>query len=176
VPREETGRSGRKCCAATRGVPLEAATGRSNRRRRRVRRATAVAAAALALLPPGVGTARPNLSGPSSAALVAVADALGGRLVGSLAPGRCFLRIDGVQLDVEPAGAAAAGRALAERIAAAAPAAEQAPGEAPDALAAAVAEAWPSWTATEPIWTGTGADLLTADLPPATRVLGVWFD
>ena len=88
-------------------------------------------------------------------------------LTGALPAGKAFVVFDGVQL----AGAEEAARELAERVAAAWPAADSVP----SALAVAVAEAWPSWTATQPTWTGTGTDLLTAQLPPDTAVVGLWW-
>ncbi|MCW2677747.1 MAG: hypothetical protein JWR70_2787 [Modestobacter sp.] len=45
-----------------------------------------------------------------------------------------------------------------------------------DALTAAVAEAWPSWAATESTWTGSGTDLLVARMPPDATVVGLWWD
>lgn len=71
-----------------------------------------------------------------------------------------LVRFDGIQLGRE------AVHALAGRIVA----------EVPGALAAAVAEAWSSWTAEEPVWTGVGTDLLDAELPPGAAVVGLWWD
>ncbi|SDD37474.1 hypothetical protein SAMN05660690_4106 [Geodermatophilus telluris] len=98
--------------------------------------------------------------------LVRQAGLLGGQLVGGLAPGRAYVRFDGVQLPPEPA------RILARRMAAEWPATA----EAADALTAAVAEAWTSWTARQPSWTGTGIDLLSGALPPDTACVGFWWD
>jgi hypothetical protein len=125
-----------------------------------------VGAEALALLPPDLRTARLNLSQPPMSWLVDVAVELGGRLVGSLAAGRAFARFDGVQVSSSRA------RHLAVRISEAWP--ETA--DAPAALPAATAEAWTEWTATWPIWSGTGADLLSARLPQEAAVLGVVWD
>jgi hypothetical protein len=125
-----------------------------------------VAARALDLLPPDLRTARLNLSQPPMAWLVATAAELGGRLVGALEPGRSFARLDGVQVD------AALARPLAERVAAAWPESDAAPA----ALPAATAEAWNSWTAEWPIWSGLGTDLLRAPLPPDAAVLGLVWD
>jgi hypothetical protein len=126
----------------------------------------AVAKAALALLPEELRAARLNLCQPPMSWLVTVADDLSGRLVGMLEPGRLFVRFDGVQV---PATVA---RTLAARMATEWPPTANAPG----ALDSAVAEGWPSWTATEPTWTGVGTDLLTGPLPPSVAVVGVWFD
>jgi hypothetical protein len=125
-----------------------------------------VAGRALDLLPADMRTARLNLSQPPMAWLVAVAAELGGRLVGALEPGRAFARLDGMQVD------AALARPLAERVAAAWPETATAPA----ALPAATAEAWTSWTAAWPIWTGIGTDLLRAPLPADATVLGVVWD
>jgi hypothetical protein len=125
-----------------------------------------VAARTLHLLPSDMRTARLNLSQPPMAWLVATAAELDGRLVGSLEPGRAFARLDGVQVD------AALARTLAERVAAAWPDTTGAPA----ALPAATAEAWTSWTAAWPIWSGIGTDLLHAPLPPDAAVLGLVWD
>lgn len=125
-----------------------------------------VAERALDLLPSDLWTARLNLSQPPMAWLVDTAAELGGRLVGALEPGRSFARLDGVQVD------AALTRPLAERVAAAWPEID----DAPAALPAATAEAWNSWTAAWPIWSGIGTDLLGAPLPPDAAVLGLVWD
>jgi hypothetical protein len=126
----------------------------------------AVAEQALQLLLPEQRTERLNLTQPPMTWLVEQARQLGGRLVGALAAGRSFARFDGIQV---PADAA---RELAERVATAWPATTSDQG----ALAAAVAEAWPSWTAARPTWTGSGTDLLAAELPRATAAVGLWWD
>jgi hypothetical protein len=127
----------------------------------------AVAAKALAHLPADLAEARLNMVQPPMRWLVQVAAEVGGRLVGALAPGRAAVRFDGLQVDV------AAARRLAELVAGAWP---DKP-DAPAALFAAVAEAWPSWSAGEqPMWTGIGTDLLTQDLPPGAAVVGLWWD
>lgn len=41
-------------------------------------------------------------------------------------------------------------------------------------LALALAEGWTSWDATEPVWTGSGPDLMWAETPPP--VIGLWWD
>jgi hypothetical protein len=126
----------------------------------------AVAAHALQLLLPEQRSARPNLMQPPMEWLVEQARELDGWLVGSLAVGRSYARLDGVQVP------AATARELAARVATAWPGTA----DRTDALTAAVAEAWPSWTATHPTWTGTGTDLLDAQLPPDTAVVGLWWD
>jgi hypothetical protein len=126
-----------------------------------------VAEQALQLLLPEQRTDRLNLVHPPMTWLVQLADQMGGVLTGALPAGKAFVVFDGVQL----AGAEESARELAERVAAAWPATDSLPG----ALAVAVAEAWPSWTATHPTWTGTGTDLLTAQLPPDTAVVGLWW-
>jgi hypothetical protein len=98
--------------------------------------------------------------------LVEQARNLDGRLVGALATGRSYARFDGIQVRV---GAA---RELAARVAAAWPDTATGPG----ALAAAIAEAWPSWTAAHPTWTGSGTALLTTQLPSEITVVGLWWD
>jgi hypothetical protein len=98
--------------------------------------------------------------------LVEQARELGGRFLGSLAVGRSYARFDGVQV---PAGAA---HDLAERVAGAWPGTA----DAPDALAAAVAQAWASWAATSPLWVGAGQDLLAKPLPSGAVVVGLWWD
>ncbi len=119
-----------------------------------------VGAAALQHLPADLRDARLNGTQPAMTWLVAQAAELDGRLVGSLVPGRAFVRIDGIQVGREVA------RPLATRIAA----------EVTGALETAVAEAWVSWTAQEPVWTGGGTDLLNAELPPGAAVVGLWWD
>lgn len=127
----------------------------------------AVAATALDLLPPELGTARLNLVQPPARWLIAAAADLDGRLVGSLVPGRRFVRFDGVQVPV------AAGRTLAVRVADAWSATLVVPG----ALDAAVAEAWSSWAVdAPPLWSGHGDELLTRSLPPDAEVVGLWWD
>jgi hypothetical protein len=125
-----------------------------------------VAARALALLADDVVTSRPNLVQPPMRELVSLAADLGGRLVGAVVPGRAFVRLDGVQVD------AAIARTLAERIAAAWPA----DGGVGDALSAATAEAWTSWDADWPVWTGSGADLLRGAAPSEAAVVGLVWD
>jgi hypothetical protein len=122
-----------------------------------------VAGQALQLLLPEQRTGRPNLTQPPMAWLVEQARELDGRLVGALAVGRAYVRFDGIQVP------AAAAPELAVRVAAAWPVTA----EGVDALASAVAEAWNSWTATHPTWTGSGTDLLTAPLPPDSAVVGL---
>jgi hypothetical protein len=124
-----------------------------------------VAAQALDLLADDVVTSRPNLVQPPMRELVSLAADLGGRLVGAVVPGRAFVHFDGVQVD------AALAPALAERIAAAWPA----EGAVEDALSAAVAEAWTSWDADWPVWTGSGADLLRG-APLGAAVVGLVWD
>jgi hypothetical protein len=126
----------------------------------------AVAEQALRFLLPEQRTARPNMTQPPMAWLVEQARELGGRLVGALAVGRGYARFDGVQVP------AAAARELAERVAAAWPGTA----DAPDALAAAVAEAWASWAATSPLWVGGGPDLRAGPLPSGAAVVGLWWD
>jgi hypothetical protein len=125
-----------------------------------------VGARALAQLPADLAAARINLVRPPMTWLVEQAGQLGARLVGALNPGRGLVAFDGIQLEAMHA------RTLAERIAAAWPATEDIPG----ALAAAAAEAWPSWTAEEPTWTGSGTDLLTGTLPTGAVIIGLWWD
>jgi hypothetical protein len=127
-----------------------------------------VGAQVLAMLPENQVTARLNLVQPPMTWLVAQCADLGGRLVGSVVPGRGFVRFDGVQVgDVSKA------RTLAERVAADWPATAGVP----SALAAATAEAWASWAPEEqPVWTGTGEDLMTAPLPAEAAVLGLWWN
>jgi hypothetical protein len=72
-----------------------------------------VGAQVLAMLPEDQVTARLNLVQPPMNWLVAHCADLGGRLVGSLVPGRGFVRFDGVQL-----GDVSTARALAESVAA----------------------------------------------------------
>ena len=121
---------------------------------------------ALRLLLPEQVTTRCNGIQPPMSWLVRQADLLDAQLVGGLARGRAYVRFDGVQL------APAAARTLVERIAADWPATADTPG----ALEFAIAEAWPSWTASEPLWTGVGSDLLTSPPPPGTAVVGLWWD
>jgi hypothetical protein len=99
-----------------------------------------VARRALRHLPPDLAAARLNLVRPPMTWLVEQADRLGARLVGSLTADRGLAAFDGLQVEV------ASARTLAERTAAAWPAT----GDIPGALQAAVAEAWPSWTAEWP--------------------------
>src|SRR4051794_8833275 len=99
--------------------------------------------------------------------LVQLADQMGGVLTGALPAGKAFVVLDGVQLD----GADEVARELARRVAVSWPATDSLPG----ALASAVAEAWPSWTAEQSTWTGSGTDLLTARLPPDIAVVGLWW-
>src|SRR3954470_15585700 len=120
----------------------------------------AVAAAALEYLPTDARDARPNGTQPAMTWLAAQAAELDGRLVGSLVPGRGFVRFDGIQLGHER------GCVLARRIDA----------EGPGALEAAVAEAWSSWEAERPVWTGVGTDLLDGELPAGAAVVGLWWD
>lgn len=122
-----------------------------------------VAATALQLLTGDQVAGRCNGAQPPMSWLQQRAAELGGRLVGSVWRG--YVRFDGVQVP-------AAARPLAERVAADWPAT---PTE-PAALPAAVAEAWPTWDAEEPCWTGTGPDLLTAVLPARAAVVGLWWD
>jgi hypothetical protein len=117
-------------------------------------------------VPPDLGAARLNLVRPPMTWLVEQADRLGARLVGSLTADRGLAAFDGLQAEV------ASARTLAERTAAAWPAT----GDIPGALQAAVAEAWPSWTAEWPSWTGAGTDLLTEPLPAGAAVIGLWWD
>ncbi|MGY1738375.1 hypothetical protein [Geodermatophilus sp. SYSU D00684] len=126
----------------------------------------AVGERALRLLASDQVTARCNGAQPPMSWLVPQADLLGGQLVGGLAPGRAYVRFDGVQL------APGSARVLAHRMAAEWPASA----EAGDALTAAVAETWTSWTARQPSWTGTGIDLLSGALPPDTACVGFWWD
>jgi hypothetical protein len=126
----------------------------------------AVGTRVLELLLPDQRSGRPNMTQPPMAWLVEQARQLDGRLVGALAAGRAYARIDGIQV---PASSA---RVLAARVATAWPATT----DRLDALASAVAEAWPGWTATGRTWTGSGTDLLRARLPPGTAVVGLWWD
>lgn len=127
----------------------------------------AVGEQALRLLLPDQVTARCNGVQPPMSWLVRQAGLLGGQMVGCLVRGRGYVRFDGVQLPPEAA------RVLAQRIAAEWPATA----DAGDALAAAVVETWPSWTARQqPSWTGTGTDLLSGTLPPDTACVGFWWD
>lgn len=126
----------------------------------------AVAAAALGALPADLAGARLNLTQPPMTWLVDQAGQLGARLVGSRTPGRGLVVFDGIQVE------AARARTLAELIAVAWPAADDIPG----ALEAAVAEAWPSWTAQWPMWTGAGGELLTGPMPIGAAVVGLWWD
>jgi hypothetical protein len=127
---------------------------------------TSVGREALGLLPADLGHARLNLTQPPMVGLLALAEQLEGRLVGSLARGRLFARLDGIQVAV------AAARELAKRVAATWPAR----GEVPAALESAVAEGWPGWTATGPSWEGIGPDLLAPPLPSEVKVVGLWWD
>ena len=120
----------------------------------------AVAAAALQHLPPDPGDARPNGTQPPMTWLIAQAAALDGRLVGSLVPGRAYVRFDGIQVTRE-AVVVLTQRLLTEQ---------------PAALAAAVAEAWTSSVADEPVWTGAGTDLIPDQLPPGATLVGLWWD
>jgi hypothetical protein len=123
-----------------------------------------VAATALQLLSGDKVVGRCNGVQPPMSWLQQRAAELGDRLVGSVWRG--YVHFDGVQV---PAGAA---RPLAERVATDWP---QTP-SAPAALPASVAEAWSSWDADEPCWTGAGPDLLTAALPARAAVVGLWWD
>jgi hypothetical protein len=125
-----------------------------------------VAAEALQLLLVEQVDSRCNGTQPPMRWLVKQAAALRGRLVGSVAAGRRYARFDGIQVPTPAA------RLLAERIAADWPGTDIAPA----ALPAAVAEAWTSWDANEPIWTGTGPNLLTSGLPSKVVVVGLWWD
>jgi hypothetical protein len=127
----------------------------------------AVAERALTLLLPDQRTARLNLVHPPMTWLVQLAREMNGVLTGARPAEKAFVVFDGVQLG----GAGDAARELAEKVAAAWPATEILPA----ALASATAEAWPSWTAMHPTWTGRGTDLLTAQLPPDTAVVGLWW-
>jgi len=120
----------------------------------------AVAAAVLEYLPADARGARSNGAQPAMTWLAAQAAELDGRLVGSLVPGRLFVRFDGIQLGRERV------RALARRIDA----------EVPGALQTAVAEAWSGWDAELPVWTGVGTDLLNGELPGGAVVVGLWWD
>jgi hypothetical protein len=44
------------------------------------------------------------------------------------------------------------------------------------ALESATAEAWTSWTAEWPTWSGPGPELLTRPLPAGTAVVGLVWD
>jgi hypothetical protein len=125
-----------------------------------------VAARALELLPADLGAARLNLVRPPMTWLVELARQLSGRLVGSLTAGRLLVTFDGIQVD------AAAGRRHAARVAAGWPATS----DLPAALASATAEAWASWTAGWPTWSGPGTELLTRRPPAGTAVVGLWWD
>ena len=125
-----------------------------------------VGARAQAQLPADLAAARINLVRPSMTWLVEQAGQLGARLVGALNPGRGLVAFDGIQLEAVHA------RTLAERVVAAWPAT----GDIPGALEVAVAEAWTSWTALEPTWTGAGTDLLTGPVPASAGVVGLWWD
>jgi hypothetical protein len=126
-----------------------------------------VARQVLELLPADLVDARLNLVRPPMTWLVQLAAELPlGRLIGSLTAGRGLATFDGIQVD-----GAAAGE-LAARVAAAYPAT----GDLPAALDAATAEAWTSWTAEWPTWSGLGSDLLTGPPPPGTAVVGLWWD
>lgn len=122
-----------------------------------------VAAAALELLPDDLRIARLNGTQPPMRELAALAAEFGGRLIGGLMSGRAFVRFDGVQVP------AAAARRLAERVADQCPATAEWPG----ALESAVAEAWPSWTATCSSWQGVGTDVLAEPLPASNEVVGL---
>jgi hypothetical protein len=126
-----------------------------------------VAARALGLLPSDMVGARLNIVRPPMTWLVQLAGELRlGRLIGSLTPSRGLVAFDGVQVDAVAAGE------LAARVAAAWPAV----GDLPAALESATAEAWTSWTAEWPTWSGPGTDLLTRPLPAGTAVVGLWWD
>lgn len=94
---------------------------------------------------------------PSPRRLIAIARALDGRLVGACVIGRGYLHLDGVQV---PAHAAAS---LLDAL-----------NDVPGARAAAVAEAWTSWDADRPAWTGPARNLL--DHLPSGGVAGCWWD
>lgn len=123
----------------------------------------AVASAALVLVESALPGARPN-GQPPSGWLVEQAGMLDGRVCGSVAPARSFLRIDSVALP------APAGPAFTAAVRAAWPAGV---GEI-EPLRPAVVEAWESWDATRALWTGAGID----DLPPLApgAVLTYWWD
>jgi hypothetical protein len=119
-----------------------------------------VARAALEHLPADLRDARLNGTQPPMSWLAAQAADLGGRLVGSLVPGRAFVRFDAVQVERQAVDE------LVRRVAS----------EIPGALEAAIAEAWASWKDEQPMWTGSGTDLLDGRLPPGAAVVGLWWD
>jgi hypothetical protein len=104
------------------------------------------AAHALGLVLPDEATGRLNLTQPPQVWLVEQAAELDGWLVGSRRRG--FVRFDGVQVP------AAQARRPAERI----------------------AETFPRLQAIRPPWTGIGTDLLTAELPNGSEIVGLWLD
>ena len=126
-----------------------------------------VAVRCLRLLPADLADTRFNLVRPPMAWLVTQAAELpGARLTGSFKPGRSLAVFDGIQVD-----APAAGR-LAGRVATDWPAT----GDLPAALESATAEAWTSWRAAWPTWSGPGNELLTRPLPADVAVVGLWWD
>ena len=106
---------------------------------------------------PSVADSRPN-SQPNAAWLASAAGRFDGRLCGAVNATYGGLRVDAICVPAEAAGPLA--RLLAEAF----------PGQ--DEMA--VAEAWSGWSATDPLWTGTGRELPTS--PDGARVVSVWWD
>jgi hypothetical protein len=121
----------------------------------------------LAVVDPSVTASRPN-GQPPAGWLVDIAERLSGLLAGQVADDEDLperLRVDALCVP-------------AERAAELARAVEQ---DWPDAdlgevaLDLALAEGWERWDAEQPVWTGTGRDLLDG-VPPGVAVAGLWWD
>lgn len=122
---------------------------------------------ALATVDPFLAASRPNGQPPADW-LVAIAERLGGLLAGQVGDDEDLperLRVDAVCVPAERAAELA--RAV------------DADWPDPDlgevALDLALAEGWERWDAEQPVWTGGGRELL-GKVPPAVRVVGLWWD
>jgi hypothetical protein len=120
---------------------------------------------AFAVVGADVARSRPN-GQPPAAWLVDLAERLGGLLAGQLGteplPER--LRVDAVCVPADRASelVRAIDRDWPEPVLGA------------PALDLALAEAWERWDADEPVWVGSGRELL--EKPPQAAVVGLWWD
>lgn len=122
---------------------------------------------ALAAVDPFMTVGRPN-DQPPAGWLVDMAERLGGLLAGQVGDDEDLpqqLRVDALCVSAEHAAELA--RAVE------ADWADCDLGEV--ALDLALAEGWERWDAEKPVWTGGGRELM-AGLPPAVRVVGLWWD
>lgn len=118
---------------------------------------------ALGLVDAWMSRYRPNAQPPAQW-LVEQAVEFDGLLAGLVVPMQVRLRVDGIQVPRDRAAD------LARRVHECWPAADGWP----PALELALAEAWPSWGATDSTWEGEGSELLRA--VPDGDVIGLWWD